>query len=140
RIAVAEARKPDPREPRLRPRARLAAADASDLEPDGDVVQGALPGKQCVGLKQIAGLTVQPGERRTEDRNVPDRRPDQTGGNVEERRLATTGRPNDGHELAVCDRERGIDHRGIAAAVSKPKRHADPRQRYRGRPRGAIAA
>ena len=37
------------------------------LEPDRDIVERGLPGKQRVGLKQIAGLAVEAGERRAED-------------------------------------------------------------------------
>ena len=64
RIAVAERAETDRGEPALRPLQRLGARRALDLQPDRDVVDRGLPGKQRVGLKQIAGVAVEPGQRR----------------------------------------------------------------------------
>ena len=56
RIAVAERAEPDRAEPGLRALARLRTRRALDLEPDGDVVDRGFPGKQRIGLEQIAGV------------------------------------------------------------------------------------
>ena len=56
RIAVAEAREADAGEPFLGARARIGFRRAGDLQPDRDVLQRGLPGKQRLGLEQVAGL------------------------------------------------------------------------------------
>jgi hypothetical protein len=60
RIAVGERAEADRGEPALRALQRLRARRALDLEADGDIVDRGLPGKQRIGLKQIAGIPVQP--------------------------------------------------------------------------------
>ena len=72
RIAAGEGPEPDRGQPALRALQRLSARRALDLQPDGDVVDRGLPGKQRIGLKQVAGLLVEAGQRLFEDAHVPD--------------------------------------------------------------------
>src|SRR3954454_2983142 len=67
RIARAEAGEADAAEPGLCALTRLSAGDAGGLEPDRYIFEGGLPWEQCVRLKQVAGLPVDPGQRRAED-------------------------------------------------------------------------
>ena len=118
RIALAERAEPDAgRASPARARAPRARGVPGGLQPDRDVLQRGLPGKQRLGLEQVAGLPVEPGERRAENVDAPGRRRKQAGGDVEQRRLAAAGRPDDGDELAVGDVERGALDRLVGAAV-----------------------
>ena len=84
----------------------LRRAGAGGLQPDRDVLQRGLPGKQRLGLKQVAGLAIEPGERlRRKYRRGPRGR-DQAGGDVEQGRFAAAGGTDDGDELAVGHGER----------------------------------
>src|SRR5262249_22751463 len=67
RTARAELGEADAPKPGPRPLARKRACDAGGLEPDRDVLQRRLPWEQRLGLEEIAGLAVEPGERRAED-------------------------------------------------------------------------
>ena len=100
-----------------------AARRARDLEADRDIVDRGLPGKQRVGLEQIAGIPVEAGQRLVEDPHRPCGRLQQPGGDVEQRRFPASGRPDDGDELAMRDRQPGLFHRGIDPRIGEPKRH-----------------
>ena len=109
-----------------------AVAHAGGLETDRDVLERGLPGKQRLGLKQIAGLPVEAGERRTENVGTSAGRRNQPGRDVEQGRFAAAGRPDDGDELAVGDRERGVLHRRVAASIGKAERDRDVVERNGG--------
>src|SRR5436853_70289 len=81
---------------------------AGCLEADGDVFQRGLPGKQRLGLEQVAGLPVQASEHCTEYLDTALRRAEQSGSNVEQGRFAATGRPDNGDELAIGHVERDV--------------------------------
>ena len=112
------------------PRARRAG----DLEPDRDIVDRGLPGKQRIGLKQIAGLPVEAGQRRIENPHRSRCRLEQPGGDIEQRRFSAAGGSDDGDELAMRDRKPGLLDRGIDAVVGQPKRHRRIVKRDRRRP------
>ena len=99
------------------------ARRARDLEADGDVVDRGLPGKQRVGLEQIAGIPVEAGQRLAEDPHRPGGRLQQPGGDVEQRRFSAAGRADDGDELAMRDRQAGLLHRRIDAIIGHAKGH-----------------
>ena len=133
RIAIAEAAETDRGEPALRALQRLVARRALDLEPDRDIVDRGLPGKQRIGLEQIAGLPVEAGERAVENPHRSRYRPQQAGRDIEQRRFSAAGRADNGDELAVRDRSVGLLDRGIDAAIGQPKRHRRVVQRDRRR-------
>jgi len=139
RIARAELGEADAAEPGPRALARQRAADAGGFEPDRDVLQRRLPGKQRLRLEQVTGLTVEPGERRAEDLDPASGRRDEPGGDVEQRGLAAAGRADDRDELAVGDGKRGAIDRGVAAAIGKAKTDRHLRQRDGGRHDGPGA-
>src|SRR5262249_61394163 len=113
------------------------ACDAGGLEPDRDVLQRRLPWEQRLRLEEIAGLAVEPGERRAEDVDATGRGRDKPGGDVEQGRFAAAGRADDGHELAGGNRKRGtLDRRGGAAA-GEPEGHRHLLGRDGGRPKRA---
>ncbi len=56
----------------LRARARLVSGVPGDLQPDGNVFERGLPGKQRVGLEQVAGLAIERRKRRAENIDAPD--------------------------------------------------------------------
>src|SRR6478752_7820776 len=101
----------------------MAARHARYLQADGDIVERGLPGKQCVGLKQVAGLPVQAGQRRTENPHHSRCRPEQAGGDIQQRGFSASGGPDNGDELAILDREPDLLDRGVDARVGKPKRY-----------------
>src|SRR5260370_1134098 len=114
--------------------ARKRGSDAGGLEPDRDVLQRRLPRKQGFRLKKIAGLAVEPGERRAEDLDPASGRRDQPGGDVEQGRFAAAGPADDGDEPAVRDGKRGAIDRGGAAAIGKAKTDRHLRQPNGGPP------
>jgi len=95
RIAIAERAQTDRGEPALRALQRLRPRRALDLQADGDVVDRGFPGKQRVGLKQIAGLPVEAVQRRVKDPRGSRGRLEQAGGDVQQRRFSTPRRPDD---------------------------------------------
>src|SRR5438270_7098473 len=101
RVAVAEAADADAREPLLRAFARFGFQCAGDLQADRNIFRRGLPRKQRLGLKQVAGLPIETGERTAEDFRGTVRGRNQPGSHVKERRLATAGWADDGDELAV---------------------------------------
>ena len=123
RIAVAERAEPDRRQPALRALQRHRPRRALDLEADGDIVDRGLPGKQRIGLKQIAGIAVEPGQRLVENPHRARGRLQQPGGDVEQRRFPAAGRTDNGDELAMRDRKAGLFHRRIDAIIGKAKGH-----------------
>jgi hypothetical protein len=50
--------KPHTDKPFARAGTRIGARDARGLKPDGDVLKRCLPGKQRIGLEQVAGGTI----------------------------------------------------------------------------------
>ena len=134
RIAVAEGREPDAREPVPRPLARLARGDARGSSADGDVVERRLPRHQRVLLEEVAGAPVEPGERRAEDLDRARRRRQQAGRDVEQRGLAAAGRADDGDELAGRDGEIGRRDGRIAPAAREPERDRHAGKRNGGEP------
>ncbi len=123
RIAIAERRKTDRREPGLRAFQRVGARHAGYLEANGDIVDRGLPGKQRIGLKQIAGLPVEARKRRIENPHRSRGWSEQAGGDIQQRRFSASGRPDNGDELAMLDPEPDLLDRGVDARVGKPKRH-----------------
>ena len=123
RIAVGERAEADGREPALRALQRLLARRALDVEADGDIVDRGLPGKQRIGLKQIAGIPVQAGQRLTENLHRPRGGLQKPGRDIEQRRFPAAGRPDDGDELAMRDRQAGLFHGRIDAIPGHAKGH-----------------
>src|SRR3546814_994434 len=58
RIGLLEAAQADPRQPLHGPLSRLLAIDAGIFEAGKDILERAAPGHQCIGLKHVAGLTI----------------------------------------------------------------------------------
>src|SRR5450432_896442 len=108
RIAIAERPETDRGEPALRTLQRLRARRALDIEPNGDVVDCGLPGKQRIGLKQVTGLPVEACKRGIEDPHRSRSQLQQTGGDVQQRRFSASGGADNGDELAMLDPERGL--------------------------------
>jgi hypothetical protein len=119
RVAIAERSQADAGQPALRPLARLGRRRTRRLQADGDVFQRGLPGKQRVGLEQVAGLAVERGQFGAEYVGAAGRGRHQPGGDIEQRGFAAAGRPDDGHEFPVGDIERGALDRGIDAAAGQ---------------------
>jgi hypothetical protein len=99
--------------------ARVVSRRACCFEADRDVLQRRLPGKQRFGLEQIPGRAVETGERGIKDRDPARGRCKQSGGDVEQRRFAAAGWPNNGDELAIGDCERRAIHCGEGAAIGQ---------------------
>ena len=123
RIAVAERAETHRRQPALRALQRLLARRALDLESDGDIVDRGLPGEQRIGLEQIAGVPIEPGQRLAEDFYRSGRRLEQPGGDIEQRGFAASGGADNGDELAMHHRKIGLFDRGIDARIGEAKRH-----------------
>ena len=124
RIAVGEGAETDAREPLLRAGAGFLARCAGGLEPDRHVVDRGLPGEQRISLEQITGLAVERGERRAKDVHAACGGREQTGGDIEQRRLPAAGRADDRDELAIADVQRcTIDRRVGADGDAKRNDH-----------------
>src|SRR3954454_9738279 len=138
RVAGAECSQADGGQPGLRALKRLGARRTLDLQPDGDVVDRSLPGKQRVGLKQVAGVAIEAGQRRVEDFDRARGRFHQASGDVEQGRFSAPGRPDDGDELAMIDPEPGLFDSGIEAIAGQTERHRRVIERDRRWFRGDI--
>ena len=100
RIAIAESFQTDAVDPRHRLGARLGRAPASNVEAQANVVDDRLPRQQRVLLEHVRGASIDAAQRLAEDRHRPARRRDQSGNQVENRRLAAAARPDHRHESA----------------------------------------
>ena len=118
---MANAPRPTRREPVLRALQRLLARRALDFEADRDIVDRGLPGKQRIGLEQIAGVPVQAGQRLTENLHRPRGGLQQPGGDIEQRRFSAAGRADDGDELAIRHRQAGLLNGRIDASPATRK-------------------
>ena len=133
RIAAGEGAEADRGQPALRPFQRLSARRALDLQPDGDVVDRGLPGKQRIGLKQVAGVPVKAHQRLVEDADRARCRLEQTGGDIEQGRFSAPGGADNGDEFAMLDRQAGLLDCGIHPVTGQPERHCRVIQRDRRR-------
>jgi hypothetical protein len=136
RITIAERPEAHRGKPALRAFKRVRAGRTLDFQADGNIVDRGLPRKQRIGLKQIAGLPVQPCKRRIEDSDRSRCRFEQAGGDVQQRRFSASGGPDDCDELAMLDLKPGLFHRGIDPRIGQPKRHRGVVKRDRRRPCG----
>ena len=123
RIAVAERRKTHRREPGLRAFQRALARHARYLQANGDIVDRGLPGKQRIGLEEIAGITVQPGQWLVEDLDRSGGWLQKPGGDVEQRGFSASRRADDGDELAMGHGKTGPLYRCVDAIPGHAKRH-----------------
>ena len=137
RIAVLEAGEPDTRKPFARLRVRDIARDTAELEPCSHVAQRIAPRHQRVGLEHVARASIDgPAtgvEPRAERVDIAGRRREQSGSDVQQRRLAATGRADDRHELAGRDVQRHVvEHRVTRCTVGvRRERAADALKRER---------
>src|SRR5207249_3757652 len=91
-IAVPETRESDPRQPGLGLDASLRLWHARNLKSDRNVFKGRLPREQRIGLEKIAGVAIDALEWIAAYRDRTCRGRQQTGHDIEQRRLAATGR------------------------------------------------
>ena len=131
RITVGERAEADGSEPALRALQRLLARRALDVEANGDIVDRGLPGKQRIGLKQIAGIPVQPRQRLTENLHRPRGGLQKPGRHVEQRRFPAAGRADNGDELAMGDRQAGPLHGCVDTIPGHAKGHRRIVERHR---------
>ncbi len=111
----------------LDPRAALGGRHAGELERIADVVLDRAPGKQRVLLEDVADMADRPardhGFAVDPDGAAVGR--DQGGHHVEDRALAAARGPEQRHELAVVDAERGVvDGDDLAATLRVGNREA----------------
>src|SRR5438270_4864876 len=116
RVAVLEARQADAGDPVASPLARLLARSPQVARAGGDVLQHRLPGKDGVGLEDIADALGDAVDGLPEHLDLAFAGRLQAGDQRERRRLPTAGRSHDGAELAGCDREVEIVEGGVDAA------------------------
>jgi len=101
---------------------RLRARHAGRFEPDRDILERRLPGEQGVGLEQVAGVAVEAGKRRAQDRDATGGRRNEPRRDVEQRRFPAPGRPDERDELAGGDAERDTLERGKGDALGEMER------------------
>jgi hypothetical protein len=123
RIAVGKSAEANGSEPTLRALQRLRPRRTLYFGADGDVVDRGLPGKQRIGLEQIAGIPVQAGQRLTENPHRPGGGLQQSSGDIEQRRFSASGGADDGDELAMCHRQAGLFYGGVDTVASDTKGH-----------------
>ncbi len=80
---------------------------AALAQPEGDVLPHGQPRKQRVGLKHHATIGAWAGDFAPVECDPSAGRPIEAGDDPEQRRLAATGRAEDGDEVVVADVERG---------------------------------
>src|SRR5262249_39366685 len=103
RIAVGECIETDASKPLLRACLRVVCTYPGDVKADRNILDGCLPWKECVALKQVTGLHVQGGERLAKNIDLACGRREQPGGYIKQRGFAATRRPHDCNEFAVSD-------------------------------------
>src|SRR5215475_7258930 len=101
RIAIRECGEPNTRQPFLRSSTSVGRRRSGCLEAYCDVLDRGLPGKECVGLKQIAGLAIQRSQRMTENIDGACGRCKQTSSDVEQCRFAASSGPDNRNEFAI---------------------------------------
>src|SRR5215471_12117037 len=121
RIAIRECGEPNTRQPFLRSSTSVGRRRAGCLEAYCDVLDRGLPGKECIGLKQIAGLAIQRRQRTAENIDGTCGRRKQAGSDVEQSRLATSRGPDDRDEFSICHMKR----RAFDSRVEAPVRQTE---------------
>src|SRR5262249_22524182 len=101
RIAVGECIETDASKPLLRACLRVVCTYPGDVKADRNILDGCLPWKECVALKQVTGLHVQGGERLAKNIDFACGRREQPGGYIKQRGFAATPRPHHFNEFAV---------------------------------------
>ena len=112
---------------------RLVLGHTGELESGENVVARIAPWHQRFGLEHVAGAAIDAGKRRAQHAHVARRGLQQPGRDIEQRRLAATGRAHDRDEFSGGDGERRVLDRGIALAAlfARCKRARDMVERQR---------
>ncbi len=129
RVAVLEAAEADPVDQPFGALAPLAFADHAQLERKLDVLAQRAPRIEIVGLRDVADRAVDAGVALAAVEHLAARRRKQPDDQVHQRRLAASGRPDDGEEFAVVDLEVGLEQRLHAPALAAEDVTDDARSR-----------
>src|SRR5262249_11043088 len=105
RIMILEAREPDLTDQIERAAAPLAFVRAANLERDLDVLHERAPGKQVVFLRDVTDVGVDALYRAPAVDDLAAARRQKTDDEIQKRRLAAAGRPDNGNELTLLDGE-----------------------------------
>jgi len=107
-VALSESGEANPREPLLASGECFRARHAAKLQSRDDIFDGVPPGHERFCLEHVARSRVDAGKPRSKDRHRAGRRLEQAGGDVEQRRLAASRRPDHGNELALGHAKGGV--------------------------------
>src|SRR2546430_3856790 len=113
-IALSEAGEANAHQPIVALFERSFARHAPEFEACNDVLYGVAPGHEGLGLEHVARARVDPRQRPAEHHDRAGRGLEQSGGDVEQGRLAAARRAHDRDEFALRDAQRGLLDRGVA--------------------------
>src|SRR6266508_563321 len=125
RVPIAESRQPDAFDPRVRLVQCLAAVAAAKRQPELNVVEHGLPGKQRVLLKQVRRAAVDAGERLAEHFHDAGARREQTRQHVEHGRFPAAAWTDDRDEASGRDLEADVLHGGVLGESPGGSLHSD---------------
>ena len=109
--ALLESGETDVADVALRDRLALRHPDAAQLQPEGDVAQHRGPGQQREVLEHEGAVRPGAGHGPAVHLDLPGRRREQPGDDLEQRRLAASRRPQHGGELPAGELERQVPQR-----------------------------
>ena len=139
RITLLEAVEPDHGHEMPRPLDALALRHAGDFQREGDIVDDIAPGEGRLFLEHHADRSMRAVDLFAGDRDPAVITAEQAADDVEQGRLAATGRPDHGKELARRDGERHVVERGDAV-LGAAEAHDHVRRRRAAQVRCPLAA
>src|SRR5882672_1868397 len=128
RISVAEATQANALQPCLAGTTRVLKRNTMELEPGGDVCKCRTPRHQRLGLEHVASTLVEPVQQFGEDPDAAAAWREQSGGDVEQRRLAASCRAHEADEFTRRDRKAHVRDRRVARRTRVVR---DERARHR---------
>ena len=125
-------RQTDPLQPFFSANQGVRLGQTTKFQPERDIVTRHEPRQQGLALEHVPDAVRNTGDRASENLHIAAGRVENAGNEIQKRRLATTGRPDDRNELTVPEIQIDVFDGRIAGSVVATEFNADITERNRG--------